>query len=205
MSILAWMVLGLVAGFIGSKIVNKTGEGFVLEVVLGLIEAVVSGCLNMLGTRPISFLSRKVSGTMTTPASTLAAGGRSPLTGPSDSRNTVQSGIVDMATTATDAAHAVAQAAADTVDRHRGAAAEVLAKAATSVRDGAARLPGGERVTQLAEAAGEGIDASARYVREHTAQQMIADLRQFVRRHPGAAVVSAAIVGILVGRGIRKH
>ena len=50
MSILAWMVLGLVAGFIGSKIVNKTGEGFVLDIVLGIIGAVVGGYLfNMLG------------------------------------------------------------------------------------------------------------------------------------------------------------
>jgi uncharacterized membrane protein YeaQ/YmgE (transglycosylase-associated protein family) len=50
MSILAWMVLGLIAGFIGSKIVNKTGEGFVLDIVLGIIGAVVGGYLfNMFG------------------------------------------------------------------------------------------------------------------------------------------------------------
>jgi uncharacterized membrane protein YeaQ/YmgE (transglycosylase-associated protein family) len=45
MSILAWIVLGLLAGFIGSKIVNKTGEGFVLDIVLGVIGAVVGGYL----------------------------------------------------------------------------------------------------------------------------------------------------------------
>jgi uncharacterized membrane protein YeaQ/YmgE (transglycosylase-associated protein family) len=45
MSILAWIVLGLLAGFIGSKIVNKTGEGFVLDIVLGIIGAVVGGYL----------------------------------------------------------------------------------------------------------------------------------------------------------------
>ena len=50
MSIFAWMVLGLIAGFIGSKIVNKTGEGFVLDIVLGIIGAVVGGYLfNMFG------------------------------------------------------------------------------------------------------------------------------------------------------------
>jgi uncharacterized membrane protein YeaQ/YmgE (transglycosylase-associated protein family) len=50
MSILAWIVLGLVAGFIGSKIVNKTGEGFVLDIILGIIGAVVGGYLfNMVG------------------------------------------------------------------------------------------------------------------------------------------------------------
>ena len=43
MGILAWLLLGLVAGFIGSKIVNKTGEGLVMDIVLGIVGAVVGG------------------------------------------------------------------------------------------------------------------------------------------------------------------
>jgi uncharacterized membrane protein YeaQ/YmgE (transglycosylase-associated protein family) len=43
MSILAWIVLGLVAGFISSKLVNKTGEGILLDIVLGVVGAVVGG------------------------------------------------------------------------------------------------------------------------------------------------------------------
>ena len=50
MSILAWIVLGLISGFIGSKIVNRTGEGLVLDLVLGIVGAVVGGFLfNMFG------------------------------------------------------------------------------------------------------------------------------------------------------------
>ena len=45
MSILAWIVLGLVAGFIGSKIVNKSGEGLIRDIVLGVVGAVVGGWL----------------------------------------------------------------------------------------------------------------------------------------------------------------
>ncbi len=45
MSILAWIVLGLVGGFIGSKIVNKSGEGFFLDIILGIVGAVVGGWL----------------------------------------------------------------------------------------------------------------------------------------------------------------
>ena len=45
MSFLAWIVLGLVAGFIGSKIVNKTGEGIILDIILGIIGAIVGGWL----------------------------------------------------------------------------------------------------------------------------------------------------------------
>jgi uncharacterized membrane protein YeaQ/YmgE (transglycosylase-associated protein family) len=45
MSFLAWIVLGLIAGFIGSKIVNKRGEGLILDIFLGIIGAVVGGWL----------------------------------------------------------------------------------------------------------------------------------------------------------------
>ena len=45
MSILAWIVLGLLAGFIGSKIVNRRGEGVILDIVLGVVGAVVGGWL----------------------------------------------------------------------------------------------------------------------------------------------------------------
>ncbi|MBV8550077.1 MAG: GlsB/YeaQ/YmgE family stress response membrane protein [Acidobacteriaceae bacterium] len=45
MSFLAWIILGLVAGFIGSKIVNKRGEGFFLDIILGIVGAIVGGWL----------------------------------------------------------------------------------------------------------------------------------------------------------------
>jgi len=45
MTIIGWLILGLIAGFIASKIVNKTGEGLVLDIVLGIIGAVVGGWL----------------------------------------------------------------------------------------------------------------------------------------------------------------
>lgn len=43
MSIIGWIVLGLIAGFIASKIVNKQGEGFFLDIVLGIVGAIVGG------------------------------------------------------------------------------------------------------------------------------------------------------------------
>ena len=45
MSIIAWLVLGLIAGFIASRIVNKAGEGLVLDIVLGIVGALVGGFL----------------------------------------------------------------------------------------------------------------------------------------------------------------
>ncbi len=45
MSILAWIVLGLVAGFIASKLVNRSGGSLVLDLVLGIVGALVGGFL----------------------------------------------------------------------------------------------------------------------------------------------------------------
>jgi uncharacterized membrane protein YeaQ/YmgE (transglycosylase-associated protein family) len=45
MSILGWIILGLIAGFIASKVVNKRGEGLILDIVLGIVGAVAGGFL----------------------------------------------------------------------------------------------------------------------------------------------------------------
>jgi uncharacterized membrane protein YeaQ/YmgE (transglycosylase-associated protein family) len=43
MGIIAWLILGLVAGFLGSKIINKSGEGVLVDILLGIVGAVVGG------------------------------------------------------------------------------------------------------------------------------------------------------------------
>jgi uncharacterized membrane protein YeaQ/YmgE (transglycosylase-associated protein family) len=43
MSVLAWIVLGLIAGFVASKVVNRQGEGMILDMVLGIVGALVGG------------------------------------------------------------------------------------------------------------------------------------------------------------------
>ena len=43
MSIIGWIVFGLIAGFIASKIVNKAGEGLIVDILLGVVGAVVGG------------------------------------------------------------------------------------------------------------------------------------------------------------------
>lgn len=58
MSFLAWVVLGLLAGYFGSKIVNKRGEGIVIDILLGIVGGVVGGFLfNALGVRGASGLN----------------------------------------------------------------------------------------------------------------------------------------------------
>jgi uncharacterized membrane protein YeaQ/YmgE (transglycosylase-associated protein family) len=58
MSIIGWLILGLIAGFIASKLVNKSGQGVVLDIVLGIIGAVVGGYLfTFFGADPVTGLN----------------------------------------------------------------------------------------------------------------------------------------------------
>ena len=45
MGIISWIILGLIAGFIGSKIVDEQGQGFWLDIALGIVGALVGGFL----------------------------------------------------------------------------------------------------------------------------------------------------------------
>ncbi len=55
MSIIAWLVLGLIAGFIASKIVNRGGEGVLLDIILGIVGALVGGFLfSAIGAAPVT-------------------------------------------------------------------------------------------------------------------------------------------------------
>ncbi|CAM5603484.1 GlsB/YeaQ/YmgE family stress response membrane protein [Mesorhizobium sp. UC22_110] len=45
MGIISWIILGVIAGFIGSKIVNKSGQGFLMDIVLGIVGAIVGGVI----------------------------------------------------------------------------------------------------------------------------------------------------------------
>lgn len=45
MSIFGWILLGLVAGFLASKIVDKSGQGMLFDIFLGIIGALAGGLL----------------------------------------------------------------------------------------------------------------------------------------------------------------
>jgi uncharacterized membrane protein YeaQ/YmgE (transglycosylase-associated protein family) len=58
MSFVAWIVLGLVAGFIASKLVNHTGEGLIRDVLLGVVGAIIGGYLfNLFGASGVTGLN----------------------------------------------------------------------------------------------------------------------------------------------------
>ena len=45
MGVVSWIILGLIAGFIASKIVKRTGSGMILDIFLGMIGAAVGGLI----------------------------------------------------------------------------------------------------------------------------------------------------------------
>ena len=58
MGFIAWIILGLIAGFIGSKLVNKSGEGVILDIILGIVGAVVGGWVfSMFGAQGVTGLN----------------------------------------------------------------------------------------------------------------------------------------------------
>ena len=58
MHIITWILLGLLSGFIASKIVNKQGSGAMLDILLGIVGAVVGGWVfTMLGGHGVSGLN----------------------------------------------------------------------------------------------------------------------------------------------------
>ncbi len=55
MSVIAWIVLGLIAGWIGSHIVDNGGKGPLLDMLLGIVGAVVGGFIfSALGAMPVT-------------------------------------------------------------------------------------------------------------------------------------------------------
>jgi len=55
MSIIGWLVLGLIAGFVASKLYAGSGQGAIIDIVLGIVGAVVGGFLfSMFGAAPVT-------------------------------------------------------------------------------------------------------------------------------------------------------
>jgi uncharacterized membrane protein YeaQ/YmgE (transglycosylase-associated protein family) len=55
---IAWIVLGLIAGYVASMLVDKRGEGLILDMVLGIIGAMIGGWLfHALGTAGVTGLN----------------------------------------------------------------------------------------------------------------------------------------------------
>ena len=110
--------------------------------------------------------------------------------------------------TSTDAKDRIGDAAAraqkkvqETADQARDSAAGGMRSAADKLREKTTGSGG------IQEAAGtrlaEGMDKTARYLREHDTQSMLSDLESYVRQHPARSIIAAVAAGLLIGRRLR--
>ena len=54
MTIIGWLILGGIAGFIASMIIDKSGKGLLIDIVLGIVGAVIGGYVfTLLGAAPV--------------------------------------------------------------------------------------------------------------------------------------------------------
>ncbi len=55
MSIIGWIVLGLIAGWIASNIVDSGGRGPILDIIIGIIGAIIGGYIfEAIGAVPVT-------------------------------------------------------------------------------------------------------------------------------------------------------
>ena len=108
--------------------------------------------------------------------------------------------ISDTATQVKEKISDFGQAAAEKINQNRDAAADQLENAATTLRENVGSLPGGERIARIAHSTADKLHTTADYVKDHDLNGMMGDVEAIVKRNPGPALLTAAVIGFLVGR-----
>ena len=83
-------------------------------------------------------------------------------------------------------------------DRQRENAAKGLDRAASGLHDGVGSA------AKMGHGLADGMESTASYLRSHSFGDMGNDVMTLCRRHPVQALVSAAVLGFLMGRVIRR-
>jgi hypothetical protein len=76
---------------------------------------------------------------------------------------------------------------------------------ASALDDKADNLPGGAKVASAAHATVDALQTTADYLRDQDLKGMLADLRGLAKRHPGAMLAAAGLLGFLLVRSMSKH
>ncbi len=78
-------------------------------------------------------------------------------------------------------------------------------EAASTLREKADSLPGGERVAAAAHTAANVMESTAVYFQDRDFKDMVADVKDVARRHPGATLLTAAALGFLLARTLARR
>lgn len=98
----------------------------------------------------------------------------------------------------------VAETVARNLDPRRSTVALGLEVAAASLRKATRLLPGARPMARPAFTTADSLDAAANYVRNHDVRAIATDAGQRIKRHPGAALLTAAALGFLLARALRR-
>jgi ElaB/YqjD/DUF883 family membrane-anchored ribosome-binding protein len=120
-------------------------------------------------------------------------------------RRSVTEKVSDAAAEVKEKVADLGRTAADKINENRSAAASNLEKAASTVHENAASLPGGEKVAELAHSTADKLTTTAEYVRDHDVNRMMADVERLVKNSPGPALLIAGVIGFLVGRAFSSN
>jgi len=97
-----------------------------------------------------------------------------------------------------DKASQLGSTVSQTAERQRENAAKGLNRAAVGLHDGVGSA------AKMAHGVADGMESTAAYLRDHSFGDMGTDLMSACRRHPVQAMISAVVVGFVLGRAIRR-
>jgi ElaB/YqjD/DUF883 family membrane-anchored ribosome-binding protein len=123
---------------------------------------------------------------------------------PLDDTEKIRDNVEDITSRAQDRSKQWTKTASETLGQQRENAAAGLERAASTVHEKAASIPGGPRAEKAAHRFAEGMEATAAYLHEHDFADMRDDLINVCRRHPAQALISAAALGFLLGTAIKR-
>ncbi len=93
--------------------------------------------------------------------------------------------------------------AAEAINAARLRAADTMDSAANSMHARADNLPGTRKLAEVTHRAADKVGAGAQYLRDHRTGEMVDDLLQLIREHPGKSVLAALALGFMTARALR--
>jgi hypothetical protein len=91
------------------------------------------------------------------------------------------------------------------LDEKKDALARGFDAAAAALEARADSLPGGPKAARAAQSAAEAMAVAADYVRDQDFEDMVSDVQEIAKRHPGVTLLTAAALGFLLARIIARN
>jgi len=122
----------------------------------------------------------------------------------SDTISDAKDSAAGLASKLKDKASQITSTVSDTVGRQRDNVAGGLDRVASTIHEKAGSLPGGQKTANAANRLADGMESTASYLRDHDLKDMGDNMAGMYRKYPVQSLLSAAAIGFLVGRALRK-